>query len=98
MKIRVFVTLTYPGHSPIVVRTQAFPSITAMADNPLTALEAKIDELIGLCQQLNRENSTLKAENASFQPERRDLLAQNEQARTRVEAVLDRLRSMEQAS
>ena len=98
MIIRVFVTLTCPGRSPIVVRTQASPSITAMADNPLTALEAKIDELIGLCQQLNRENSALKTENAGFQRERRDLLEQNAQARSRVEAVLERLRSMEQTS
>ncbi len=69
-----------------------------MADNPLNSLESKIDELIDLCQQLNRENSALKAENAGFQRERRDLLEQNAQARSRVEAVLDRLRSMEQAS
>ena len=69
-----------------------------MADNPLNSLESKIDELIGLCRQLNRENSALKAENANYQRERRDLLEQNAQARSRVEAVPDRLRSLEQAS
>ncbi|GHD35322.1 TIGR02449 family protein [Parahalioglobus pacificus] len=67
-----------------------------MAENPLKILEGKIDELIGLCEQLNTENRTLKAENANYQRERRDLLEQNAQARTRVEAVLDRLRAMEQ--
>lgn len=69
-----------------------------MADNPLKALEGKIDELITLCAQLNRENRALKAENASWQQERRELLEQNSQARSRVQAVLDRLRAMEQAS
>ena len=67
-----------------------------MAENPHKILEGKIDELIGLCEQLNTENRTLKAENANYQRERRDLLEQNAQARTRVEAVLDRLRAMEQ--
>ncbi len=69
-----------------------------MAENPLKILEGKIDELIGLCEQLNTENRTLKAENANYQRERRDLLEQNAQARTRVEAELDRLRAMEQAA
>ena len=98
MKIQAFVTLTCFGGSSIVAALESRPSITAMAENPLNSLEAKIDELIGLCQQLNRENSALKAENAGYQRERRDLLEQNEQARSRVKAALDRLRSMEQAS
>ena len=69
-----------------------------MADNPLKSLEGKIDELIELCAQLNRENHALKAENASWQQERRQLIEQNSEARSRVKAVLDRLRAMEQAS
>ncbi|MEM1191472.1 MAG: TIGR02449 family protein [Pseudomonadota bacterium] len=64
----------------------------------LKALEDKIDQLIDLCAQLNRENRALKEENLNFQQERRDLIAKNDLARARVEATLQRLRSMEAAS
>jgi len=62
------------------------------------SLEDKIDQLIALCAQLNRENRALKEENLNYQQERRDLIAKNELARARVEATLQRLRSMEAAS
>ena len=66
-----------------------------MAENPIKALEQKIDELIALCNELNRENQQLKAENAGWPQERQDLIDQNELARTKVEAMIDRLRTME---
>jgi len=66
-----------------------------MADKQLKELEKKIDELISLCQELNRENQALKADNAGWQAERQDLLDKNELARNKVEAMIDRLRAME---
>jgi cell division protein ZapB len=66
-----------------------------MADNPLKDLENKIDDLISLCQQLNRENQALKTEVAGWRDERKDLLDKNELARSKVEAMIDRLRTME---
>lgn len=69
-----------------------------MSDDVLKTLEAKIDQLISLCAQLNLENQALKKENLGFQQERRDLIAKNDLARARVEATLQRLRSMEAAS
>lgn len=66
-----------------------------MAENPLKALEQKIDELISLCNELNRENQSLKADNASWRQERRELIHKNELARSKVEAMITRLRSME---
>jgi cell division protein ZapB len=66
-----------------------------MADNPLKDLENKIDELISLCRELNRENRTLKAEIAGWREERKDLLDKNELARSKVEAMINRLRTME---
>lgn len=68
-----------------------------MSDDALKTLEDKIDQLIALCAQLNRENRALKEENLGFQQERRDLIAKNDLARARVEATLQRLRSMEAA-
>jgi cell division protein ZapB len=66
-----------------------------MADNSLKDLEHKIDELIALCKELNRENRALKADNAGWRDERRDLMDKNELARSKVEAMIDRLRTME---
>ncbi|MEZ5570520.1 MAG: TIGR02449 family protein [Halioglobus sp.] len=66
-----------------------------MADNSLKDLENKIEELIALCRELNQENRALKAEVAGWREERKDLLDKNELARSKVEAMIDRLRTME---
>lgn len=66
-----------------------------MAVNPVKELEKKIDELISLCRELNLENGALKAQVAGWQDERKDLIDKNELARSKVEAMIDRLRSME---
>ncbi len=69
-----------------------------MAENQLKVLEQKIDELIGLCRDLNRENQRLKADSASWQQERKTLIDKNELATNKVKAMIDRLRTMEQAT
>ena len=66
-----------------------------MAENQLKSLEHKIDELISLCGELNRENQVLKADSVNWQRERQDLIDKNEMARTKVAAMIDRLRTME---
>ena len=66
-----------------------------MAENQLKVLEQKIDELIVLCNDLNRENQMLKTDSAGWHQERQDLIEKNELARTKVEAMIDRLRTME---
>jgi cell division protein ZapB len=66
-----------------------------MADTPLQALESKIDELIALCRDLNRENQRLQGEKDGWLRERQDLINKNELARSKVEAMIVRLRSME---
>ena len=75
------------------------PSVAAipddMADDALKLLENKIDQLIELCADLNRENRQLKAENLGWRQERRELIEKNDLARARVEATLARLRDLE---
>lgn len=66
-----------------------------MAQNPLKALEQKIDELIALCQDLDRENQELKQGQAGWHRERKDLIDKNELARNKVEAMIERLRTLE---
>jgi cell division protein ZapB len=69
-----------------------------MAENQLKVLEQKIDELITLCRDLNRENQRLKADHASWQQERKALMDKNQLAMNKVKAMIDRLRTMEQAT
>lgn len=66
-----------------------------MAENQFKVLEQKIDELITLCSELNRENQALKADSANWHQERQDLIDKNELARSKVAAMIDRLRAME---
>ena len=66
-----------------------------MAGKQFKELEKKIDELIALCKELNLENGTLKAQVAGWRDERKDLMDKNELARSKVEAMIDRLRTME---
>ncbi|MFT5710804.1 MAG: cell division protein ZapB [Halioglobus sp.] len=69
-----------------------------MAENQLKALEKKIDELISLCTNLNRENQTLKLDSQGWRNERLRLIASNDLARTKVEAMINRLQALEQES
>ena len=66
-----------------------------MAASQLAQLEAKLSQLIELCQRLDRENAGLKAREATWQQEKLRLVEKNELARTRVEAMITRLKSME---
>ena len=69
-----------------------------MKDQNFKALEIKIDELIRLCDQLNDENRSLKNKEAAWLSERSKLVENNEQARQKVEAMITRLKALEQNS
>ena len=65
-------------------------------DKPdLSALEAQIDELIQRCERLSNENQALRDQQGSLVTERASLIEKSEIARTRVEAMIARLRAME---
>ena len=66
-----------------------------MSADLLKDVEAKLDELIQLCNRLEKENATLKAKEQGWQQERTRLLEKNEIARTRVEAMIKHLKEME---
>ena len=74
-----------------------------MTESPFEALERKIDDLIRLCAELNTENAGLKADADAWQRERQQLVEQheqitrkNEEARSKVQAMISRLKAMEQ--
>jgi len=58
-------------------------------------LEARLIDLIKLCEQLKAENIRLRSKQASLLSERSELVIKNEQARMRVESILSRLKAVE---
>ena len=62
----------------------------------LKMLEQRVDEMIGLCARLDQEIRTLRAAERMLREERAQLLRKNEDARVKVEAMIGRLRSLEQ--
>ena len=64
----------------------------------LRRLEQRVDELVTLLAQLREENRALRLRQDSFSTERAGLLQKNEQVRARVEAMIGRLRTMEQGA
>lgn len=70
-------------------------SVPSVADNLIQALEKKVNDLIELSRELNRENRALKLRAAELQRERRELLERQRQASEHVETSLARLRSLE---
>jgi cell division protein ZapB len=69
-----------------------------MPESQFKSLEQKIDDLISLCSELNHENVGLKANASAWLSEKQDLVSRNQSARSKVEAILSRLRAMEQDS
>ena len=62
----------------------------------LHALARRIDDLGDRLRRLQNENLGLRQQQAELLAERAALLSKNEQARLRVEAMIVRLRSLEQ--
>lgn len=59
-------------------------------------LEARIDELADLCNEYKRHNNSLRIRESQLNEERANLLRKNDMARTKVEAMISRLKTLEQ--
>ena len=68
-----------------------------MANFDIAGFERRVDALIRLCRRLQEENASLRARQETLVGERSELIEKNEQARSRVEAMLSRLRAMEES-
>jgi cell division protein ZapB len=60
-------------------------------------LERRLEDLIVTVAQIKEENRALRQRQDALTSERASLLQKNEQVRARVEAMIGRLKSMEQA-
>jgi cell division protein ZapB len=67
-------------------------------DLELKRLEKRLDELVAICKKLQEENGSLRDRQDTLMAERATLLQKNEQVRGRVEAMITRLKAMEQTS
>lgn len=65
-------------------------------ESELKSLADKLERLLDANARLNEENRNLRHAHEQLSQERTALLAKNEQARGRVEAMISRLKALEQ--
>lgn len=70
------------------------PSAAALRKE-LERLERQVDTLVRYCARLEEENRVLQESQTALNTERASLLEKNELARSRIEAMISRLKSME---
>jgi cell division protein ZapB len=68
------------------------------AELDLKKLEFRLDELIRAVERLKEENRSLQQKQEALVAERAALVQKNEMVRTRVEAMISRLRALEHSS
>lgn len=73
-------------------------NINSTFEHELKRLEKRVDALVSVCDRLQDENRSLKQRQDVLTSERANLLQKNEQVRARVEAMIGRLKAMEQGS
>jgi len=79
-------------HLTPMERSQNSSNIEGM---DLSALESQVDELIQTCDLLTDENRALRDQQSTLVAERASLIEKSELARSRVEAMIARLKAME---
>jgi cell division protein ZapB len=92
---RVLLTLDRRGS---ILRRMTPDQANTRVDLELKRLEKRLEELVVVCRQLQEENKSLRHRQDSLMSERATLLHKNEQVRGRVEAMIGRLKGMEQVS
>ncbi len=70
-------------------------AIATETDIELKRLDESVDILLGTISQLKEENVQLRSQQEFLQVERSRLMEKTETARTRVEAIINRLKAME---
>ena len=68
----------------------------SVTEQELLKLETRLEELVGSIERLKEENRSLRDQQDSMVTERAGLIEKNEMARNRVEAMINRLKAMEQ--
>jgi|SRR5580765_1977861 len=96
----VAVRAVVPASKWRVDRTRPLAYSAGMAETPnlvneFAEISGRLDRLVELVHRLTEENRSLRTSQEQLNTERANLMAKNEQARSRVEAMIVRLRSLE---
>ncbi|HLA74917.1 MAG TPA: TIGR02449 family protein [Gammaproteobacteria bacterium] len=67
-----------------------------MGELELKRLESRVEEMIQACERIKEENNFLRKQQAALVTERASLIEKTEQAHTRVELIIQRLKALEQ--
>lgn len=67
----------------------------SITEQELSILEDQVEALIQACAHLKEENRILRGHQEILQHERAELVEKNNLARTRVDAMISRLKSLE---
>ena len=74
-----------------------------MEEIDFSALEAKVDELVAHCdaliqenQQLAQKNQQLREEQQAWRDERATLVSRNDLAKAKLDAMIERLKSVDE--
>ena len=68
----------------------------SVTEQELLKLEVRLEELVSSIERLKEENRSLRNQQDYMVSERANLIEKNEMARSRVEAMINRLKAMEQ--
>ena len=66
----------------------------SVTEQELLKLEVRLEELVSSIERLKEENRSLRNQQDSMVSERANLIEKNEMARSRVEAMINRLKAM----
>ena len=72
------------------------PPVTVMSEQDLRTLESQVEQLIQYCQRLELENRRLHRSETQLKEERNRLQQLHNDTRKRVDAMITRLKSLEQ--
>jgi len=67
----------------------------SITEQELNTLEDQVETLINSCSHLREENRILRVHQETLQHEKSALLKKNNMAKTRVDAMITRLKSLE---
>jgi cell division protein ZapB len=87
--------LTQQIHTSIVTSAKLNLRRNEMSELDFKALELKVNQLIELSLSLEQKNKALLKELESIRQEKSKVIQQNDMARSKVEAMISRLKSLE---
>ncbi|NOY71342.1 MAG: TIGR02449 family protein [Gammaproteobacteria bacterium] len=67
------------------------------SEQQLKSLECRIDQLIEVCEKLHSENSMLRHRQSNQDAAQKKLMVSNDMAKSHVESMILRLKTMEQS-